>query len=41
MARRREFSDEYKLEAVRLATQPEVTKSQVGGERGSRKRVGR
>ena len=34
MARRRKFSDEYKLEAVRLATQPGVTKSQVGRELG-------
>ena len=30
MSRRRKFSDEYKREAVRLATQPGVTKSQVG-----------
>ena len=30
MASRRKFSDEYKREAVRLATQPGVTKSQVG-----------
>jgi transposase len=29
MAKRRRFSDEYKREAVRLATQPGVTKSQV------------
>ena len=29
MASRRKFSDEYKREAVRLATQPGVTKSQV------------
>jgi len=34
MARRRKFSDEYKREAVRLATQPGVTKSQVGRELG-------
>jgi transposase len=34
MGRRRKFSDEYKLEAVRLATQPEVTKSQVAQELG-------
>ncbi len=32
--RRRKFSDEYKHEAVRLATQPGVTKSQVGRELG-------
>ena len=32
MATRRKFSDEYKREAVRLATQPGVTKSQVGRE---------
>jgi len=30
MASRRKFSDEYKREAVRLATEPGVTKSQVG-----------
>ena len=30
MASRRKFSDEYKREAVRLATQPGVTKSRVG-----------
>ena len=30
MARRRIFSDEYKREAVRLATEPGVTKSRVG-----------
>jgi hypothetical protein len=29
MASRRKFSDEYKREAVRLATEPGVTKSQV------------
>ena len=34
MARRRKFSDEYKREAVQLATQPGVTKSQVAGELG-------
>ncbi len=34
MARRRKFSDEYKREAVRLATQPGVSKSQVGRELG-------
>lgn len=34
MVRRRKFSDEYKREAVRLATQPRVTKSQVGRELG-------
>ena len=34
MASRRKFSDEYKREAVRLATQPGVTKSQVGRELG-------
>ncbi len=34
MAGRRKFSDEYKREAVRLATQPGVTKSQVGRELG-------
>jgi transposase len=34
MATRRKFSDEYKREAVRLATQPGVTKSQVGRELG-------
>ena len=34
MARRRKFSDEYKREATRLATQPGVTKSQVGRELG-------
>ena len=34
MVRRRKFSDEYKREAVRLATQPEVTKSQVAQELG-------
>ena len=34
MARRRKFSDEYKQEAVRLATQPGVTKSQVGRDLG-------
>ncbi len=34
MASRRKFSDEYKREAVRLATEPGVTKSQVGRELG-------
>ncbi len=34
MASRRKFSDEYKREAVRLASQPGVTKSQVGQELG-------
>ncbi len=34
MARRRKFSDEYKREAVRLVTQPGITKSQVGRELG-------
>ena len=34
MERRRKFSDEYKREAARLATQPGVTKSQVGRELG-------
>jgi len=34
MASRRKFSDEYKCEAVRLATEPGVTKSQVGRELG-------
>ncbi len=34
MASRRKFSDEYKREAVRLATQPGVAKSQVGRELG-------
>ncbi len=34
MARRRKFSDEYKREAARLATQPGVTQSQVGRELG-------
>ena len=34
MARTRKFSDEYKREAVRLATQPGVTTSQVGRELG-------
>ncbi len=34
MGRRRKFSDEYKREAVRLATQPGVTQSQVGRELG-------
>ncbi len=34
MASRRKFSDEYKREAVRLSTQPGVTKSQVGRELG-------
>ena len=34
MARRRKFSDEFKREAVQLATQAGVTKSQVGRELG-------
>ncbi len=34
MVRRRKFSDEYKREAVGLATQPGVSKSQVGRELG-------
>ena len=34
MASRRKFSDEYKCEAVRMATEPGVTKSQVGRELG-------
>ena len=34
MANRRKFSDEYKREAVRMATQPGVTKSQVADELG-------
>ena len=34
MANRRKFSDEYKREAVRLATQPGVTKSQVASDLG-------
>ena len=34
MVRRRKFSDEYKREAVRLATQPGVSKSQVAQELG-------
>ena len=34
MAKRRKFSDEYKREAIRLALQPGVTKSQVGRELG-------
>ncbi len=34
MASRRKFSDEYKREAVRLATEPGVSKSQVGRELG-------
>jgi transposase len=34
MAKRRKFSDEFKREAVRLATQSGVTKSQVGRELG-------
>jgi transposase len=34
MVRRRKFSDEYKRKAVRLATQPGVTKSQVAQELG-------
>jgi transposase-like protein len=32
MATRRKFSDEYKREAVRLATQAGVTKSPIGRE---------
>jgi transposase len=34
MERRRKFSDEYKREAVRMALQPGVTKSQVARELG-------
>jgi transposase len=34
MASRRKFSDEYKREAVQLATQPGVTKGQVARELG-------
>jgi transposase-like protein len=34
MVRRGKFSDEYKREAVRLATQPGVTQSQVAQELG-------
>jgi len=34
MARRRKFSDEFKREAVRLATQSGVTKSQISRELG-------
>ncbi len=34
MSSRRKFPDEYKRETVRLATQPGVTKSQVGRELG-------
>ena len=34
MAKRRKFSDEYKREAVRLATQPGVTKTQIADELG-------
>jgi transposase len=34
MSSRRKFSDEYKREAVRLATQPGVTKSQVASDLG-------
>ena len=34
MVRRKKFSDEYKREAVRLATQLGVTKSQVAQELG-------
>ena len=34
MATRRKFSDEYKREAVQLATQPGVTKSQIGRDLG-------
>ncbi len=34
MAKRRRFSEEFKREAVALANQPGVTKSQVGRELG-------
>jgi transposase len=34
MVRRRKFSDEYKREAVQMALQPGVTKSQVAQELG-------
>ena len=34
MAKRRKFSDEFKREAVRLATQSGVAKSQIGRELG-------
>lgn len=34
MANRRKFSDEYKREAVQLAAEPGVTKSQVARELG-------
>ncbi len=34
MAKRRKFSGEYKREAVRLASQSGVTKSQIGRELG-------
>ncbi len=34
MAKRRKFSEEFKREAVALANQPGVTKSQVGRELG-------
>jgi transposase-like protein len=34
MSSRRKFSDEYKPEAERPATQPGVTKSQVAGDLG-------
>ena len=34
MVKRRKFSEEYKREAVQLATQPGVTMSQVGRELG-------
>ena len=34
MERRRRFSEEYEREAVALASQPGVTKSQVGREFG-------
>ncbi len=34
MASRRKFSDKYKREAVRMATQPGVTKSQIAYELG-------
>ena len=34
MGKRREFSDEFKREAVALANQPGITKAQVGRELG-------
>ena len=34
MSSRRKYSDEYKREAVRMATQPGVTKSQVASDLG-------